>query len=82
MPRGIPEINLTAYSALARAAGNLNQLARRTNATDQLDITDLAATLAVFRAGLLGVSGEYLEELKAQAEPDLDDMAIGKKDAT
>ncbi len=82
LPRAIPEINLQAYSALARAASNLNQLARRANATDQLDLAELSATLSVFRAALLGVSGEYQEELKAQAEPDLDDMAIGKKDAT
>lgn len=79
LPRAIPEINLQAYSALARAAGNLNQLARRANVTDQLDLADLAATLASFRAALLGVSGEFQEELKAQTGSDLDDMPSGKK---
>ena len=81
LPRSIPQINLHAYGALARAAGNLNQLARRANATDQLDLAELAATLGVFRAALLGVSGEYEEELKAQFEPDLDDMPSGTKGA-
>ncbi len=82
LPRAIPEINLTAYSALARAASNLNQLTRRTNASDQLDLAELSATLAVFRAALLGVSSDHLEALNAQFEPDLDDMVIGKKGTT
>ena len=68
LPRGIPEINLEAYGALARAASNLNQLARRANAVDRLEIAGLAATLATFRAALLGVSSELEEQAKADAQ--------------
>ena len=68
LPRGIPEINLEAYGALARAASNLNQLSRRANATDRLEIAELAATLAAFRAALLGVGNELEEQAKADAQ--------------
>lgn len=81
LPRAIPEINLQAYNALARAAGNLNQLARRANASDQLDLAELSATLAVFRAALLGVSGDHQEALKAQAEIDLNGILSEKESA-
>ena len=68
LPRAIPEINLEAYRALARSAANLNQLTRRANATDRLDIAALAATLATFRAALLGVGSEFEEHAKAGAQ--------------
>ena len=68
LPRAIPEINLEAYGALARAASNLNQLSRRANAADRLEIAGLAATLAAFRAALLGVGSELEEKVKADAQ--------------
>jgi len=68
LPRGIPEINLEAYGALARAASNLNQLSRRANAANRLEIAALAATLATFRAALLGVGSELEEQAKADAQ--------------
>ena len=68
LPRPIPAINLEAYRALARAASNLNQLSRRANAADQLDIAALAATLASFRAALVGVGSEVAEQAKADAQ--------------
>ncbi|WP_051676442.1 hypothetical protein [Polaromonas glacialis] len=68
LPRAIPEINLEAYGALARAASNLNQLSRRANAADRLEIAELAATLATFRAALLGVGSELEEQAKADAQ--------------
>lgn len=68
LPRAIPEINLEAYRALARSAANLNQLARRVNAADRLEISELAATLATFRAALLGVGSELEEQSKADAQ--------------
>ena len=68
LPRAIPEINLEAYGALARSAANLNQLTRRANAADRLEIAELAATLATFRAALLGVGSELEEQAKADAQ--------------
>ena len=68
LPRPIPAINLEAYRALARAASNLNQLSRRANAADQLDIAALAVTLASFRAALVGVGSEREEQAKAKAD--------------
>ena len=68
LPRPIPSINLEAYRALARAASNLNQLSRRANAADQLDIAALAVTLASFRAALVGVGSEREEQAKADAQ--------------
>ena len=68
LPRAIPETNLGAYGALARSAANLNQLARRANAADRLEIAELAATLAAFRAALLGVGSELEEKAKADAK--------------
>ena len=68
LPRAIPEINLEAYGALARSAANLNQLTRRANAADRLEISELAATLATFRAALLGVGSELEEKAKADAQ--------------
>ena len=68
LPRAIPEINLEAYRALARSAANLNQLTRRANAADRLDISELAATLATFRLALLGVGSELEEQAKAEAQ--------------
>ena len=72
LPRAIPAINLEAYRALARAASNLNQLSRRANAADQLDIAALAVTLASFRAALVGVGSEREEQAKADAQENED----------
>ena len=72
LPRAIPEINLEAYRALARSAANLNQLARRANAADRLEISELVATLATFRAALLGVGSELEERAKGEEGDDGD----------
>ena len=72
LPRAIPEINLEAYRALARSAANLNQLARRANAANRLEIAELAATLATFRAALLGVGSELEERAKGEEGDDGD----------
>ena len=73
LPRAIPEIKLEAYRALARSAANLNQLTRRANAADRLDIAALAATLATFRAALLGVGSEREEQAEADAQGNEDE---------
>ena len=85
LPRAIPAVNLAAYSALARAAGNLNRLTRHVNATGQLELAELSATLAEFRAALLGVGSEQQEKAKAEAralrgEGDEEDKEDEKED--
>ena len=67
LPRSIPAVNLEIYGALARAAGNLNRLTRHANATGQLELAELRATLAAFRAALVGVGSEQQEKAKAEA---------------
>lgn len=49
----VPEINLKAYAELARAAGNLNQLARKLNAADIIDVSQLQTELHAFRLALI-----------------------------
>ena len=49
----VPEINLKAYAELARAAGNLNQLARKLNASDIIDVSQLQTELHAFRLALV-----------------------------
>lgn len=49
----VPEINLKAYAELARAAGNLNQLSRKLNASDIIDVSQLQAELHAFRLALI-----------------------------
>ena len=54
LPPSIPAINLDSYNELARVGANLNQLSKRANATDQLEISELSEILAELRHSLLG----------------------------
>jgi len=80
LPRAIPAVNLEAYGALARAAGNLNRLTRHVNATGQLELAELSATLAAFRAALVGVGSERQETAKAEARALRGEGDEGEKD--
>lgn len=52
----IPELNRQAYSELARAAANLNQIARSLNAGDEISVEHLEDALRCFRMALIGAS--------------------------
>lgn len=52
--KSVPELNRQAYTELARAAANLNQLAHRANLDQGINIADLTAELSSFRIALLG----------------------------
>lgn len=49
----VPEINLKAYSELGRVASNINQIARKLNAADIIDLSGLLAELATLRLALI-----------------------------
>jgi len=56
-PQPAPEVNRSAWLELARAAGNLNQLAHHLNSiggAESADVPGIAAELARFRAALIG----------------------------
>lgn len=73
LPRSIPAVNLDAYGALARAAGNLNRLTRHANTTGQLELVELSAMLGALRAALVGVGSELEEQAKADAQRNEDE---------
>lgn len=54
LPPVIPAINTEAWSELARAAANLNQIAKALNAGDKVERGGLRDQLAQFRAALIG----------------------------
>jgi len=54
-PAQIPEPNRKAYAETARWASVLNQIARRMNEGEDVDIESTRATLAGFRRSLLGL---------------------------
>ncbi len=54
LPPVIPAINTEAWSELARAAANLNQIAKALNASEKVDRGGLRDQLAQFRAALIG----------------------------
>lgn len=54
----VPQINIKAYAELARVANNLNQIARKLNAADIIDISQLLVELQTFRKALIGRPGE------------------------
>jgi len=56
-PVPIPQPNVERYAELARAAGNLNQIARKVN-EGVFDIGALARELDLFRMKLIGVTWE------------------------
>lgn len=53
----IPEINLKAYTELGRVASNINQIARKLNAADIIDLSLLQAELAALRLALIEERG-------------------------
>lgn len=57
LPPIIPELNREAWAELARAASNLNQLAKAYNEGDALDPDNLREHLAAFRDALIGAGG-------------------------
>jgi len=56
-PVPIPQPNVERYAELARAAGNLNQIARKVN-EGKFDFDEVIRDLAVFRMKLIGVTWE------------------------
>lgn len=55
LPAPIPEINSQTYADLGRAQANLNQIAHRLNAGDDVGIKEVSEVLSEFRLRLLGV---------------------------
>lgn len=58
LPPSVPAINREAWRELARAAANLNQLARYLNEGGRLDVGVVLSELAEFRRRLIGVQYE------------------------
>lgn len=58
LPPTIPELNREAWASLARSAANLNQLAKRMNSADELNINEIRAALDSFRNSLIGAKRE------------------------
>ena len=54
LPVVIPAVNRDAYAELARAAANINQLARKANSGEVVDFDLVRAELATFRLALIG----------------------------
>jgi hypothetical protein len=54
LPPSVPEVNREAWASLARAAGNLNQIARHLAGGDAVVVSEIRAALAEFRRGLIG----------------------------
>jgi hypothetical protein len=55
-PPVIPSVNREAWVALARAAGNLNQITTRLNTGDLADIKEIREALKDFRLALITAS--------------------------
>lgn len=49
----VPELNILAYQELARAAGNLNQLAKHLNGGETLAVNEILQELEMFRQALM-----------------------------
>lgn len=58
LPPTVPAINAQAWAELARAAANLNQIARALNAGEKIERGGLRDQLNRFRAALIGASLE------------------------
>lgn len=54
LPVVVPALNREAYAELARAAANLNQIAKRINGGDLVELDQVRAELADFRLALIG----------------------------
>ena len=59
IPQPIPGVNLEKYVETARWASALNQLARKVNADDRIEIEELRQILKRFRRGLIDLAGEF-----------------------
>jgi len=57
-PKQVPEVNRKAYAETARWASALNQIARKLNMNEDVDITKIRHALNVFRQKLLGITFE------------------------
>lgn len=58
----IPAINCEAWVQLSRSASNLNQLSRKLNSDEDVDVSELRQALADFRLKLLGGDDEVHAE--------------------
>jgi hypothetical protein len=56
VPPTIPELNREAWASLARAAGNLHQLARHLNHGEAVAVEEIRSMLAEFRGSLIGAN--------------------------
>jgi len=57
-PKQVPEVNRQAYSETARWASILNQIARKLNMGEDVDMVKTRQALNIFRQKLLGVTFE------------------------
>lgn len=62
LPPSIPLLNRQAWIELSRAASNLNQLSRKLNSDEEVDMYELRQVLADFRLRLLGGDDEVNAE--------------------
>ena len=61
-PVTVPELNQGAWIELATASANLNQIARKLNGGESLEIEEIREQLSIFRAALLGADLKRGEE--------------------
>ena len=54
-PKQVPEVNRKAYAETARWASALNQIARKLNMGEDVDISEISRVLSAFRQSLLGI---------------------------
>ena len=54
----VPAVNLQVYAELARAAGNLNQIARHLNGGEAVDMMAIQQALEAFRQSLIRSPGQ------------------------
>ena len=66
-PKQIPEINRKAYIEMARAASNLNQIARALNRGDRVILEELIRELQAFRREML--RGREAEKDDSESDP-------------
>ena len=59
IPQPIPEVNREAYIETSRWASALNQLARKANADERIEIEELRKALKSFRRGLIDLAGDF-----------------------
>lgn len=62
LPPIIPTINCEAWVQLARSASNLNQVSRKLNSGEEVEVSELRQVLADFRMKLLGGDDEVNEK--------------------